>query len=447
MRLLYGKYKMAKIDLAETWAKNMVHVSKNSLTPRPQRSGLHSFENMKLIRELLINCVVLFFCITVSHTLLAQENFSAIAKKIQPSVVTILTYDRSGKGLMQGSGFFISQDGDIITCRHVLQGSSSANVKTAEGKVYPVTRVIAEDKEGDLILASVNISHDTVRPLSVSASIPEVGERVLVIGSPLGLETTVSDGIVSAVRDTPEFGKIIQITAPISQGSSGSPLVNMKGEVIGVTALQKVGGQNLNFAISGVKVARLMADHMRTLTQDTAESPSHIYKWVDEKGVIHFSDSPPPNGATLANQEESEKTLQEPIKRIQHKVAVEDIEKRVEARGPAGEGSSGLMAGGGTQVVSPDEAYGNVIREKIMKKWGPPENFSKQENKIIIDITIGRDDGKVKKLSFEESSGNDRYDQMAIRAIRQAEPFPPIPEDCLQDTFGIMFFSLGQFAK
>jgi Flp pilus assembly protein TadD len=132
--------------------------------------------------------------------------------------------------------------------------------------------VVTEDKEGDLILLSVGISHDTVQSLSMSASIPEVGERVLVIGSPLGFEKTVSDGIVSAVRDIPAFGKTIQITAPISPGSSGSPVVNMKGEVIGVATLQVVEGQNLNFAISGVRVAGLVPGNGQTLTQYAAES-------------------------------------------------------------------------------------------------------------------------------------------------------------------------------
>ena len=222
---------------------------------------------MKIIPKLLIKCVVLLFCITVSYPLLAQENLPAIVKKIQPSVVTILTYDKNGKGLMQGSGFFIRKDGDIITNRHVLQGASSADVKTAQGRMYPVTRVVAEDKEGDLILVSVDIPPDAVYPLSVSASIPEVGERVLVIGSPLGLEKTVSDGIVSAVREIPQFGKIIQITAPISPGSSGSPVVNMKGEAIGVATLQTVEGQNLNFAVSGERIAKLKADKGQRLAE------------------------------------------------------------------------------------------------------------------------------------------------------------------------------------
>ena len=107
-------------------------------------------------------------------------------------------------------------------------------------------QIVAEDREGDIIRVSVDIPLNVVHPLSVSASVPEVGERVVVIGSPLGLERTVSDGIVSAIREIPAFGKIIQTTASLSSGSSGSPVVNMKGEVIGVATFQVVEGQNLN---------------------------------------------------------------------------------------------------------------------------------------------------------------------------------------------------------
>jgi Flp pilus assembly protein TadD len=222
---------------------------------------------MKVLRSHIITCLIFLFSIITTCPSLAQENLPAIVKKIQPSVVTILTYDKNRKGLSQGSGFFIKKDGNIITNRHVLQGANSADVKTAEGKVYPVTRVIAEDREGDLILVSVDIPHDAAHPLSVSASIPEVGERVIVIGSPLGLEKTVSDGIVSAVRDIPEFGTIIQITAPISPGSSGSPVVNMQGQVIGVATLQTVEGQNLNFAVTGERIVKLKTGKEQRLAE------------------------------------------------------------------------------------------------------------------------------------------------------------------------------------
>jgi len=227
---------------------------------------------MYMTRRSLMPWIVFPFFIAVFSSALAQENLPGIVKKIEPSAVVILTYDKEGKIIAQGSGFFISKNGDIVTNRHVLAGAQRAEVKTTNGKVYPITLIVAEDEEADIIRASVNIPVESVRPLSVSSAIPEVGERVAVIGSPLGLERTVSDGIVSAVREIPAFGKIIQITAPISPGSSGSPVVNMKGEVIGVATLQMVGGQNLNFAVPGNRIAKLKTGKGKTLN-----------KW--EKGV------------------------------------------------------------------------------------------------------------------------------------------------------------------
>jgi tetratricopeptide (TPR) repeat protein len=210
---------------------------------------------------------ILLLCVAVFSSSLAEENLPTIVKRIQPSVVVILTYDKNGKILGQGSGFFINDKGNVITNRHVLEGADRAEVKTANGKVFSVMKVLAEDKEGDLIRVSVEIPTSAVRPVSVSATIPEVGEKVVVIGSPLGLEQTVSDGIVSAVREIPAFGKLIQITAPISSGSSGSPVVNMKGEVIGVATFQIVEGQNLNFAIPGERVTRLAPGKGQTLAE------------------------------------------------------------------------------------------------------------------------------------------------------------------------------------
>ncbi len=185
------------------------------------------------------------------------ESLPSIIKRIEPSTVIVFTYDNKGNFLRLGSGFFISQNGDIITNYHVLYGASSAEIKTSDGKTYPITYIIAGDEQNDIIRLSVDIPSEYVLPLSLSETIPEIGERIIVYGNPLELEYTVSDGIVYSVREISEYGKIIQITAPISPGSSGSPVLNMNGEVIGIATFQMIEGQNLNFAIPGERIASL----------------------------------------------------------------------------------------------------------------------------------------------------------------------------------------------
>ncbi|MBW1973407.1 MAG: tetratricopeptide repeat protein, partial [Deltaproteobacteria bacterium] len=221
--------------------------------------------------------LILFFCIALFPSSEAQDNLPRIIKKVEPSIVLILTYDNKRKPLGQGSGFFINKQGDVITNRHVLKGASYAYVKTKDKKIYPIKKILAEDKKSDLIRVSVKIPHKAVHPLSLSTSLPKVGERIIVIGSPLGLEQTVTDGIVSAVRKIPAFGWIIQITAPLSPGSSGSPVINMKGKVIGVASFRMIKGENLNFAIPIQRAIRLALGKRQTFNKWQAKREKKWY--------------------------------------------------------------------------------------------------------------------------------------------------------------------------
>lgn len=226
---------------------------------------------------------ILYLCLfsftNFNFSVLAQDSLPEIIKKIEPSIIVVLTYDQEGKLLGQGTGFFINDNGEAITNRHVLEGAVRAEVKTMDGKIYPITKIIAEDRDGDILKIAIIIPKTQLNFLEVSSSLPEVGERVVVIGNPLGLEQTVSDGIVSAVREIPIYGKIIQISAPISPGSSGSPVVNLKGEVIGVATFQMVEGQNLNFAIPGSRIIEL-----------SSETPQNLLEW----GTIQTMQTLPP---------------------------------------------------------------------------------------------------------------------------------------------------------
>src|SRR5690349_18415418 len=186
----------------------------------------------------------------------AQDQLPELVRRIKPSAVAIETFDARGEKLSRGSGVLIDAD-RIVTNRHVIDGAYRAKVHSASGTRYPVKNVPAVDAEADVALLKIDVPPNLVRPLSLDRTSPQDGESIVVIGNPFGLEGSVTNGIVSAVRDIPGFGRIIQITAPISPGSSGSPVVNMRGQVIGVATLQITGGQSVNFAIPSERIAQL----------------------------------------------------------------------------------------------------------------------------------------------------------------------------------------------
>ena len=145
----------------------------------------------------------------------------------------------------------------MVTNYHVIDGKYAAEVRTADGESYPIKLVVADNKAVDLVKVLVDIPREKVEWIKVSGDLPSIAEQILVIGSPMGLEQTVSEGIISSIREIPAVGEFFQMSAPISPGSSGGPVVNLKGEVVGVTTFQFVRGQNLNFAIAGKSVLKL----------------------------------------------------------------------------------------------------------------------------------------------------------------------------------------------
>ena len=219
--------------------------------------------------------VVLSLCV-VAHLVRAQETSTVdlkekasafaleaklpdLVRRVKPSVVSILTYDLKGEPLISGSGFFI-RPGEVITNMHVIKGAHRVEIHTLEGKgrTYPVTGALAIDDEADLALLKVDLPADRSRPLPMTSTLPDEGEQIFVIGNPLRLEGSVSNGIVSAIREVPDLGRIIQVTAPVSHGNSGSPLFNMRGEVVGIVTVKVTNGQNINLALG---VSRMTALH------------------------------------------------------------------------------------------------------------------------------------------------------------------------------------------
>jgi tetratricopeptide (TPR) repeat protein len=203
-----------------------------------------------------------------NNTQSATDNIVLLVKKIQPAVVTVVAYDADKNVTNLGSGFFVDNKGSLITNYHVLDGAYSAQIKTYDKKLYPIEWVVAENKHADLIKVRAKIPESSIHWISVTETEPSVADRILVVGSPMGLEQTVSEGIVSAFREMPVIGKVFQLSAPISPGSSGSPVINMKGKVVGVVSFQAVKGQNLNFAVSSAGILNLKSDAaIKTLSE------------------------------------------------------------------------------------------------------------------------------------------------------------------------------------
>lgn len=196
-----------------------------------------------------------------------QESLPDLVRRVKPSVVAIATYDAQGEALMTGSGFFVGP-GQVVTNLHVIRGAQRSEIKTLDGKgkVYPVTGLLAVDEDGDLALLSIaTMPADRPRATELASLLPDEGEEIVVIGNPLKLEGSVTNGIVSAVREVPNVGKIIQITAPVSHGNSGSPVFNLKGQVVGVVTVKVTNGQNINLAIGATRVAKLHPGPLRSL--------------------------------------------------------------------------------------------------------------------------------------------------------------------------------------
>jgi S1-C subfamily serine protease len=159
----------------------------------------------------------------------------------------------------QGSGFFIA-GGLFVTNYHVLDGAFSAEIEFSDGRRLKVEEVMAFNEDHDLILCSVAVAGEEIAGLKVTGELPEVGETAIVIGSPKGLAGSLTRGIVSAIRqDFSTYGDVIQIDADISPGSSGGPVVNVKGDVAGVVTCALREGENLNFAIPGGNLLSLIA--------------------------------------------------------------------------------------------------------------------------------------------------------------------------------------------
>lgn len=185
------------------------------------------------------------------------------------NTLTLIARDSSGDEIAQGSGFFIS-NGNVVTNAHVVAGAAWVEIIDLEGQqVATAPYALAVDIENDL--AVLPTPHRERQGLKLSDDSIQIGDDVWAFGAPLGLDGTTSSGIVSAFREA-EGMSLIQMTAPISPGSSGGPVLNDNGELVGVATLIMSGGQNLNFAVpvDDLKALRFTSDDRRSFPSSSA---------------------------------------------------------------------------------------------------------------------------------------------------------------------------------
>jgi hypothetical protein len=190
--------------------------------------------------------------------LVAQEvpTTREIAAQVRPAVVSIRGIV-GGEAASSGTGFVVRDDGVIVTNLHVVQGAETLEVELSSGEIYEQVYILTYDERRDLALLQIPAVDLDVVPIGDDRSL-EVGDPVYVMGNPLGLNWTFSDGLLSAKRV--EGGvTYLQISAPISEGSSGGPVLDGSGEVVGVATLTFEVGQNLNLAVPARHAAGMLA--------------------------------------------------------------------------------------------------------------------------------------------------------------------------------------------
>jgi serine protease Do len=219
---------------------------------------------------------------SVGAGILKERSVRELAAELGAAVVQV----RTPGGL--GSGFFINEDGFLITNFHVTEGETQISVEVfqqkdgeLERKVYKQVKIVSLNKFGDLALLKVE---DKEAPKFAHVSLDDsdslaVGERVFAIGSPLGLERSVTEGIVSTKTRQLQGDLYLQTTAQINPGNSGGPLFNLRGEVVGVTNMKITSGEGLGFAIP-VEAVVFFLKHRDSFAYDN-DNPSNPYRYLE----------------------------------------------------------------------------------------------------------------------------------------------------------------------
>lgn len=192
---------------------------------------------------------------------------SQVYEMIVSATVRIESCNKSGKMHNMGSGFFINENGELVTNYHVIAGAYQIKVKLYGGTEYYVTQILGYDPVRDIAVLKIDLSGNSY--LKIATENVKTGDPVYTLGSPLGVDDIFSDGVVSNPSKQLDGINYITFTAPISNGSSGGPLVNARGEAVGINTQVAKEGQNMNFAVPIALVGEIDLSN--------AKSPYEVY--------------------------------------------------------------------------------------------------------------------------------------------------------------------------
>jgi tetratricopeptide (TPR) repeat protein len=210
------------------------------------------------------------------HASFAQRSLKTLVKETENAVFLVSCFDANNQLISTGSGFFFDRSGLAYTNVHVIKSAHHATIKTIDNKTYNVANVIDYNPTLDIAKIQVlNPNRIAFPTIKIASKDSEKGDEIFTIGNPDGLESSISTGIVSSIRKVPDYGDCYQVTASISPGSSGGALLNMNGEVIGITSFGRIDAsrlnQNLNFA-TNINNAKFLTRHLNLSVAKVSEA-------------------------------------------------------------------------------------------------------------------------------------------------------------------------------
>ncbi len=242
-------------------------------------------------KSILVSAVFLSLCVSLPSVTLSQEfipkTTPEVVKQVSAAVVVLTSEGRGLSPNSQASGVIINDGRTIVTNLHAVAGASRVSVHFEDGRNTEAMGYLDVDEERDLVCIQIqerfkSVSYPDLAPLKNL----RIGQKVIAIGSPQGLANTVSEGIISGIREFDEGTKVIQTTAPVSPGSSGGGLFNDQGELIGITSFLHTGGQNLNFAYPTDYILPLL---VKTEPQPFTYLKSSIYEPSKAEIIVYIT--------------------------------------------------------------------------------------------------------------------------------------------------------------